>query len=149
MWCRHHAVRDTVYHPDCTTGNWVYQQDKVDIVTLVDFAVSQGISNSGVEEMVKLFQELGGGKSARISKLPSSWRTTEKLTMEGCDKNSLVTHERQVPADLGFSFKTVPRVLKTFKSYLCEMLLDVETTNQGSFHFGTPPRAESGKYVTK
>lgn len=151
LWCRHHAIRRNPYHPDHATSSnqpWVFRRDRMDIMSIVDFALTNNLSNTGVEEMVRLFKTMNEGKSLRITNLPQTWRYMSSVMLEGVDMSkSLKKYSFPVPANLGFSFEEVPYVLKTYDCILEEILFNIETMRQGAFYFGEQSPPPGGECV--
>jgi len=148
-WCRKKAILQTPFHPQhakAANEPWVFRQDMMDIMSIVDFAMTNNLSNAGVEDMISLFQAMSEGATTRINSIPKAWRTLQSKMLEGFDLNAIKRYSFPVPPDLGFNFTEVPYVLKTYDCVLEEMLFNIETMEAGCFHFGEQPAPPGGEW---
>lgn len=85
LWCKHQAAVKTASHPLGTKPGeaWVFRQDMVDVVGVVNFALSNNLPSKATEEVVAVFKEVSEGKSSRLQQLPKTWRTVESKVVEG------------------------------------------------------------------
>jgi len=121
--------------------NWAFDEGLSDIIGLLDWSLRFEVSNSGVEELIRLFK---GMSTDRIRALPRSWKTLSKRAMEGHNPASYEEHEYDVPEELELPFAKVPFVLKKTDTFIQELLTDVDLARPESFSFGGDP-AITGK----
>lgn len=124
-------------HDDSETSgqNWVFQEDLLDITSVLNIAFKHGVPNAAVEEYVKLFQRLAP-ESARIQVLPKTFRTMKNRVMAGFTPDDYVRCEYEFPDNLPVTTKTAPFLLKKFDVALTECLTDPRLMEPGNFYFG-------------
>jgi len=138
-WVSYHrnkaTVVDNLHYQE--GESWIFQEELLDIVKVLSFALRYNLSNKGVEEMVTTMKELSPGNDRLIS-MPSTWRTMTKRAMEGFDPSCYERYSFPVPPHLGLDITEVPFILKKFPAVLDSLLLDRDDMQHGNFWFGDP-----------
>lgn len=134
-WRNKSLVIDNLHHQE--GSSWMYREDLLDVLKLLQFAMKHNLSNKGVEEIVHMMKDLGVGCD-RIQALPTTWRTMKKLAMEGFDPTEYRHLSYDVPPHLGLDITTIPFVLKKATAVIQSILLDSDDMQHGNFYFGDP-----------